>query len=131
MGEIVAFPADRPTLASAVNAFFADPKSWNNDQCTLESKEVAIQKITREFSDRLGKYISRRFREDELNAWRRAFARSGPGSGRGRASDVRVIDEEVAPVPGEQKTSKLFDDIRGLCQAAIVAGGGEVVGSKP
>ncbi len=118
----------RELLLEKLNAFFANPKSWNNDRCILESKEAAIQKITREFSDRLGKYISRRFREDELNAWRLAYARSGRGSGRGRASDVRVIDEEVAPVPGEQRTSKLFDDIRGLCQEAIVAGGGEVVG---
>jgi hypothetical protein len=72
--------------------------------------------------------VSRRFREDELNAWRQAYGRFGRGSGRSRSSDVRVIDETVAPIPGEQKTSKLFDDIRALCQAAIEAGGGEVVG---
>jgi hypothetical protein len=44
------------------------------------------------------------------------------------ASGVRMIDETVAPVPGEQKTSKLFDDIRSLCQTAIIDGGGEVIG---
>jgi hypothetical protein len=117
----------REMLLDKLNAFFAVPK-WQHDGCTQEAKDIAIQKITREFSSRLETYVSRRFREDELNAWRQAYGRFGRGSGRSRSSDVRVIDETVAPIPGEQKTSKLFDDIRALCQAAIEAGGGEVVG---
>jgi len=40
---------------------------------------------------------------------------------------VRAIDEDVAPIPGEQKTSKLFDDIRTLCHVAITAAGEEMV----
>lgn len=118
----------REMLLDKLNAFFANPKSWQHDGCTQEAKDIAIQKITRAFSSRLEAYVSRRFREDELNAWRLAFGRSGPGSGRSRSSDVRVIDETVATVPGEQKASKLFDDIRSLCQAAIIEGGGEVLG---
>ena len=118
----------REMLKEKLNAFFANPKSWQHDGCTQEAKDVAIQKVTREFSSRLETYVSRRFREDELNAWRLAFGRSGRGSGRSRSSDVRVIDETVAPIPGEQKASKLFDDIRSLCQTAIVEGKGEVIG---
>jgi hypothetical protein len=34
---------------------------------------------------------------------------------------VRAIDEDVAPIPGEQKTSKISDDIRTLCHVAITA----------
>ena len=117
----------REMLLEKLNTFFANPKSWQHDGCTQEAKDIAIQKITREFSSRLGVYVSRRFREDELNAWRQAFIRSGRGSGRSRSSDVRVIDETVAPIPGEQQTSKLFDDVRSLCQTAITAGGGELV----
>ena len=118
----------REMLLEKLNAFFANPKSWEHDGCTQESKDIAIQNITREFSSRLEAYVSRRFREDELNAWRLAYGRSGRGSGRSRSSDVRVIDETVAPIPGEQKTSKLFDDVRLMCQTAIIEGGGEVVG---
>ena len=115
-------------LLDKLNAFFANPKSWEHDGCTQEAKDIAIQKITRAFSSRLEIYVSRRFREDELNSWRMAFGRSGRGSGRSRSSDVRGIDESVAPIPGEQKTSKLFDDIRSLCQVAITEGGGKFVG---
>jgi energy-coupling factor transporter ATP-binding protein EcfA2 len=118
----------RGMLLDKLNAFFANPKSWQHDRCTQEAKDIAIQNITRAFSASLEVYVSRRFREDELNAWRAAFGRSGRGSGRSRSSDVRMIDENVAPVPGEQKTSKLFDDIRSLCQTAIIDGGGEVIG---
>ena len=118
----------REMLLVKLNAFFANPKAWQHDGCTQEAKDIAIQKIMREFSSRLETYVSRRFREDELNAWRQAFGRSGRGSGRGRSADVRVIDEAVAPIPGEQKTSKLFDDIRSVCQTAIIAGGGDLVG---
>jgi len=118
----------RDMLLDKLNAFFANPKGWQHEGCTQESKDAAVQKITRAFSSRLETYVSRRFREDELNAWRQAFGRSGRGSGRSRSSDVRMIDEMVAPVPGEQKTSRLFDDIRAHCQAAIVEGGGEVIG---
>jgi hypothetical protein len=117
----------RQLLLDKLNAFFANPKAWKHDHCTQEAKEAAIQRVTREFSDRLENYISRRFREDELNAWRLAYARSGRGSGRSRSADVRLIDEDVAPVPGEQKTSTLFDDTRLYCREAIVAGGGEVI----
>jgi hypothetical protein len=118
----------RDMLLDKLNAFFANPKAWQHDGCSQEAKDIAIQKITRSFSSRLESYVSRRFREDELNAWRQAFGRSGRGSGRSRASDVRMIDEVVAPIPGEQVTSRLFDDIRMHCQAAIVEGGGEVIG---
>jgi hypothetical protein len=118
----------RDMLLDKLNAFFANPKAWQHEGCTQEAKDTAIQKITRAFSSRLETYVSRRFREDELNAWRQAFGRSGRGSGRSRSSDVRMIDEMVAPIPGEQKTSKLFDDIRAHCQAAILEGGGEVIG---
>lgn len=118
----------RGLLIDRLNVFFANPK-WKNASCTQEAKDAAIQKITREFSSRVEAYVSRRFREDQLNAWCIAYARSGRGSGRDRSHDVRAIDEDVAPIPGEQKTSKLFDDIRALCRVAITAAGGEMIGS--
>jgi hypothetical protein len=118
----------REMLLEKLNTFFANPKAWKHDGWTQEAKDAAVQTITRVFSARLEAYVSRRFREDELNAWRLAYGRSGPGSGRGRAADVRVIDECVAAVPGEQQVSKLFDDIRSMCQAAIIEGRGEVIG---
>lgn len=112
-------------LAERLAVFWAKPKSWKPANCSQEAKDAAIQKVTREFSSRVDKYISERFRQDYLPAWSNAYDRSGPGSGRARARDVRSIDEEVAPVPSEERSSKLFDDIRRLCREAIEAAGFE------
>ena len=113
-------------LAERLAVFWAKPKSWKPPSCSQEAKDVAIQKVTREFSSRVDKYVSERFRQDYLPAWSNAYDRSGPGSGRARARDVSAIDEEVAPVPSEERNSKLFDDIRRLCREAIEAAGFEV-----
>lgn len=110
-------------LADRLAVFWATPKSWRPANCTQEAKDAAIQKATREFSHRMEKYISERFRQDYLPAWSDAYAKSGPGSGRARARDVRAIDEDVAPVPSEERSSKLFDDIRRICREAIEAAG--------
>lgn len=110
-------------LAEKLAVFWATPKAWKPMNCTQEAKDAAIQKVTREFSVRIEKYVSERFQQDYLPAWSEAYGRSGPGSGRARARDVRAIDEQVAPVPSEDRTSKLFDDIRGLCREAIEAAG--------
>jgi hypothetical protein len=48
-------------------------------------------------------------------------------SDRDRAKDVRAIDEDVAPVPSEQRASRLFDELRQICREAITAAGGEIV----
>ena len=112
-------------LKEKLALFWATPKTWKPVNCTQEIKDAAVQKVTREFSSRLDAYVSRRFREDHMNAWSAAYGRSGRGSGRERSNDVRGIDEDVAPVPSEQRVSKLFDDIRQLCREAIIAAGGE------
>ena len=117
----------RTLLVERLAVFWATPKAWKPAHCTQEAKEAAIQKVTREFSARMEIYVSRRFREDHLNAWSRAYGRSGRGSGRERSNDVRMIDEDVALIPAEERASKLFDDIRGLCREAITAAGGEVL----
>jgi hypothetical protein len=95
-------------LKEKLALFWATPKTWKPVNCTQEIKDAAIQKVTREFSSRLDTYVSRRFREDHMNAWSAAY-------------------EDVAPVPSEQRVSKLFDDIRQLCREAIIAAGGEVL----
>lgn len=113
-------------LEERLAVFWATPKTWKPSNFTQEAKDAAVQKVTREFSSRVEKYVSARFRQDHLNAWCEAYGRSGPGSGKARARDVRAIDEEVAPIPSEDRMSKLFDDIRQLCREAIIAAGFEI-----
>lgn len=83
--------------------------------------------MVREVSHRLQVYLSRRFREDQFLAWCNAYGRSGRGSGKARSNDVLEIEAEVAAIPGENKQSKLFDDVRGSFREAIQAAGGSVV----
>lgn len=113
-------------LQERLAVFWATPKTWKPANATQDAKDSAIQKVTREFSSRVEKYVSEKFRQDHLNAWCEAYGRSGPGSGKARARDVRAIDEEVAPIPSEERVSKLFDDIRQLCREAIAAAGFEI-----
>lgn len=108
-------------------AFWATPKIWKPEGCSQEMKDASTQKVIAEFSKRLEVYVSRRFRQDHLNAWSSAYARTGRGSGRDRAKDVRIIDEDVAPVPSEQRASRLFDELRQICREAILAAGGEII----
>ncbi len=108
-------------LAEKVAGFWETPKSWKPVNCSQEAKDSAIQKVMREFSSRVEKYVRERFCQDYLPAWSDAYWRSGPGSGRARARDVRAIDEQVAPIPSGEPSSKLFDDIRRLCREAIEA----------
>lgn len=114
-------------LQQRLALFWATPKQWKPSNATQEARDSAVLKIMSEFSPRLQQYLARRFQEDHLHAWSSAYARSGRGSGRERSNDVRAIDEDVAPVPGELRASRLFDDIRQLCRDAIQAGGGEVL----
>lgn len=113
-------------LEERLAVFWATPKSWTPANGSQDAKDFAIQKVTREFSSRVEKYVSDRFCQDYLPAWSDAYWRSGPGSGRARARDVRAIDEQVAPVPSEERSFKFFDDIRRLCREAIEAAGFDV-----
>lgn len=116
----------RSLLTEGLLSFVATPKAWKNDGNSQDAKDAAIQKVAQKVSARLESYLSRRFCEDQLNAWCVAYGRSGRGSGKERARDVRGIDEDVAPIPSEERVSKLFDDIRQLFRDGIREADGEV-----
>jgi hypothetical protein len=39
----------------------------------------------------------------------------------------RGIDQEIAPIPAETRSSKLFDDVRELFREAIASAGGKII----
>lgn len=117
-------------LKAKLSVFVASPRSWEPSTATAEAKDIAIESVRRAFSAHLERFIATRFCEDHLAEWRLAFARRGTGSGRERARDLRAINEDVAPVPGETPapiSTKLLDDIRDLFRSAALAGGAKIV----
>jgi hypothetical protein len=114
-------------LSEKLARFIANPTQWKPSHCTQEAKDAATERVAREVFQRLSVYLSRRFREDHLNAWCEAYGRSGRGSGRQRSRDVQGIDQEIAPIPAETRSSKLFDDVRELFREAIASAGGKII----
>jgi hypothetical protein len=120
----------RGIFVEKLGLFVANPREWKPAHLSPEAKDDAIARILREFSTRLEAYVTRRFREDNLNSWGVAYGRRYAGSGRARAKDVRSINEEVAPVPDEVSAdllAQLLDDLRTIFREAAEAGGAHVL----
>ena len=89
-------------------------------------KDDSTTKVIAEFSKSLEAYFSRRFRENHLNAWSNAYARTGRGSGRGPRQGRPRHRRRCGPVPSEERASRLCDELRQICREAIIAAGGEI-----
>ena len=117
-------------LSVRFSSFVATPREWKPSNATVEIKDASIARVSAELSKRLAAYISRRMREEHLNEWSIAYARRFTGSTRLRSKDIRSINEEVAPIPGEVPaplSSKLLDDFREIFREAARAAGAEIV----
>ena len=120
----------RGILVEKLGLFAANPRGWKPANASLKAKDDAIVRVLREFSSRLGLYVARRLREENLSQWRAAYNRRGTGSGRARSKDVRSISEDVAPVPDEvsaQLLTHLLDDLSAVFREAAEAAGAKVL----
>lgn len=117
-------------LNAKLTAFVATPRDWKPSNAPIEAKDAAVARVSAEVSKRLTEYVARRMREEHLNEWTVAYSQRDTGSARRRASQIRSINEDVAPVPDEVPAplaSKLLDDFRGIFREAAAAAGAEII----
>lgn len=110
--------------------FVGTPREYKPSNATTEMKDAAVARVSAEFSKRIAVYVARRMREEHRNDWSIACSHRDPGSARLRAKDIRSINEDVAPVPGEVPAplaSKLLDDFREMFREAAAAAGAEII----
>lgn len=117
-------------LLDKFTAFVGMPRAWKPADASPEAKDAAIARVLAEVAKRLEEYVARRMREEHLPNWVAAYAERGTGSAWRRATKIRSINDEVAPVPDEVPAplaSKLLDDFRGIFREAVEAAGAEII----
>lgn len=117
-------------LLEKFTAFVGTPRMWKPSDATTEAKDAAAARVSAEVSKRLSEYVARRLREEHLNEWTVAYSQRDTGSARRRASVIRSINEDVAPVPDEVPAplaSKLLDDFREIFREAATAAKAEII----
>jgi len=117
-------------LNAKLTAFVATPREWKPNNESIEAKDAAVARVSAEVSKRLAEYVARRMREEHLNEWTIAYSQRDTGSARRRATQIRSITEDVAPVPDEVPAplaSKLLDDFREMFREAAAAAGAEII----
>lgn len=119
-------------LSERLVRFLSQPRDWKPaPPKSDEQRQQAVDRVMREVFSRLHGLAHERLAVDRLHEWGGAHERSGPGSGRQRARDVRTIYELAAPIPEETPASssiELLDAVRSLFLEAVNAGGAEVHG---
>jgi energy-coupling factor transporter ATP-binding protein EcfA2 len=117
-------------LSEHINPFITKPRGWKPYEPSEEEKQIVIDKVAREFFSRLHDLANRRLFMEHVAKWGEAFSRSGTGSTRVRARDIRGVYEEAAPVPGETpepESAELLDDIRTMFKESAEAAKAEVI----
>ena len=106
-----------------------NPITWEPVSSPDEMKQAAIDNITQELDTQLHKFFSRRLFKDKIKNWHRAYNHRGTGSTKVRASEIKDIYHDAAPVPGEvpnSESSIFVKEIRAILQKAITTGKGKL-----
>ena len=119
-------------LLSAVSSFLDVPTKWKWDSPAGNSDEAvaAIGRIRTKVYTALHSFAMERIVEHHLADWAQAYDYAGRGSSYDRASELRGIYAEAAPVPGvefPEVASAFLGGVRQLVCRAIHEGGGDLV----
>jgi GTPase SAR1 family protein len=109
--------------------FVENPIAWEPASSPDEMKQVAIDNITQELDAQLHKFFSKRLFKDKIKNWHQAYNHRGTGSTKVRASEIKNIYHDAAPVPGEvpnSESSEFVKKIREILQEAIATGNGKL-----
>lgn len=118
------------TLERHLSVFFQHPIEWSPSDVTAEEAAEAIAAVKRQAHGLLGELAARRMIQEQVDAWKSAYRRCGPGSTKPRARDVEALYNIVAPVPDETpeaQSSAFLRILRDLVRNAIRAAGAEVL----
>ena len=118
-------------LQEGISKSLEEPMTWDPALPTPETAAEALAAVRREVFKSLHSFAHSRLATDHLQDWVSAFHESGVGSAAKRATKIRLIYEDAAPVPGEAITpvsSEFLRAIRQLVRESIEGGGGRVTG---
>ena len=117
-------------LSKAVSRFLDVPTKWEPSGGSDDEAAVAIGQIRTKVHTALHSFAMERIIEQHLADWAQAFDYAGRGSSYDRASELRGIYAEAAPVPGvefSEVASAFLSGVRQLVCQAIREGGGDLV----
>lgn len=84
-------------LQEEISRWLDTPAEWTRAPVDDEERTAALNPVRNNVFTKLHDLVKARLDEQRRQEWQTAYARSGKGSGRLRASDVRGIFEEAAP----------------------------------
>lgn len=118
-------------LSERIGNFVSNPHGWNSENSSEESRQAAINKVAQEIYTRLHTLIKDRLFHEHLREWMNAYSRSGWGSTRTRANDIRGIYEIATPIPNEgidKENINFLDAILTLFIDSVSSAGGKIIG---
>ena len=117
-------------LSESITKFLEKPIRWDPRTPDDSEAESALAQVQRAVFSRLHEFVDRKLLRVPRRDWMRAFDFSGRGSTYDRASVIRMIYENSAPIPGpalDAHSEEFLRELRVLLHEAIGEGGGELV----
>ena len=117
-------------LNEAVSRFLDVPVRWTREPAAEQERQAAIAGIQRVVSSEVHELALRRIVERHLSDWRAANDLRGRGSTFVRASAIRGIYDDAAPLPDAimpPPSKRFLAEVRHIVVKAIRTGGGEIV----
>jgi hypothetical protein len=125
-------------LQERIQIFLSRPIGWIDDHKKTvpledideDAKAKAIDAVVATVQNRMHEFTSQRLLTARLGDWAAAYGRSGTGSTRERASDMRDIYEHAVPIPSDaasEDAMRFLDDVAALVEKAVAANGGLLV----
>ena len=115
-------------MTESVSRFLDGPTDWTREPEDEQERQAAIARIRQAVSAAMHELAMRRLVEEHLSEWRTAYDFRGTGSTFQRASAIRGIYDEAAPLPDAvmpPPSKQFLTEVRRIVTAAIEASGGQ------
>lgn len=119
-------------LQTQVSRFLDNPSRWTREPADESEAQEALASVRQGVFSTLHDVARSRLIDDEQPQWNAAFDLRGPGSTFERATEIKGIFDDAAPVPGpamRPNTIAFLDAVRGLVADAIQKSGGSLEGA--
>lgn len=116
-------------LQTQVSRFLDSPTKWTREPADENEAQEALASVRQGVFSTLHDVARHRLIDDEQPQWNAAFDLRGPGSTFERATEIKGIFDDAAPVPGPAmgpNTIAFLNAVRGLVADAIQKSGGSL-----
>ncbi len=116
-------------VQEGIAKFVEKPTAWDPPADNAEAAEESLGQVRREVFKALHVFARSRLVADRFQEWVSAYNESGRGSAQRRATLIRTLFENAAPIPGiamTESASEFTEALRELARNAIRKAGGIV-----